>query len=103
MKKFFLLAIIILLSLFYSKIIFADDINNKILDQELNNYDFENINSVINSNSDQDIPKINFISLIKKIITGKFDFFSLIQISNQIFFRDLNNNLYQTKKLFLLL
>ncbi|MBQ9491616.1 MAG: stage III sporulation protein AE [Firmicutes bacterium] len=103
MKKFFLLAIIILLSLFYSKIIFADDINNKILDQELNNYDFENINSVINSNSDQDIPKINFISLIKKIITGKFDFFSLIQISNQIFFRDLNNNLYQTKKLFLLI
>ena len=103
MKKFFLLAIIILLSLFYSKIIFANNINNKILDQELNNYDFENINSVINSNPDQDIPKINFISLIKKIITGKFDFFSLIQISNQIFFRDLNNNLYQTKKLFLLI
>ncbi len=103
MKKIFLLAIIILLSPFYSKIIFADDINNKILDQELNNYDFENINSVINSNPDQDIPKINFISLIKKIITGKFDFFSLIQISNQIFFRDLNNNLYQTKKLFLLI
>ncbi len=103
MKKIFLLAIIILLSPFYSKIIFADDINNKILDQELNNYDFENINSVINSNPDQDIPKINFISLIKKIITGKFDFLSLIQISNQIFFRDLNNNLYQTKKLFLLI
>lgn len=103
MKKIFLLTIIILLSLFYSKIIFADDINNKILEQELNNYDFENINSVINSNPDQDIPKINFISLIKKIITGKFDFLSLIQISNQIFFRDLNNNLHQTKKLFLLI
>lgn len=103
MKKIFLLIIAIFIIFFFDQSIFAQGTKQEMLEQELNNYDFTDINAIINSNLDKDISKINFISFIKQIITGDFDFFYLIHIAKQIFFRDLEQNLISTKKLFLLI
>lgn len=92
MKKFlFMLAIF-----FFMPInIFGEE-----LDEQLNNFDFENVNTLINENASE---QFDFKSLTKKIILGQFDFLCIFDFVRKIFFDEFEKNLFGIKNLLLLI
>lgn len=94
MKKY-LLAVLILL--FIPQNILAGE-----MDEHINDFDFTTISSVINGGLDKDIERVDFKLLTKKIISGQFDFISLIDTAIDIFLRDVRENIYDIRNLFML-
>ena len=116
-KKILWLIIILCLSFsfIFFMALFDVDINKKNIfaigfDDQINNYDFNDLDSVINFNLDYDlkknIKKIDLKDLTKEIISGEFDFIDINKINkfiSHIFFRDIKKNIELARNLFLLI
>ncbi len=94
MKKFILAAI------FFWMLTASTNIFAQQLDEQLDNYNFEDVNALINGQQDY---KFDFGVLIRKIISGDFDFANLFEFAQSTFFSEFKNNMRQAKGLIILI